>query len=99
MISRCRSGPTAALAQAVSQNSFGQISELEARVEKLVAARAEVEHDEASAKAFNQHPLVAQFGGSAADAADLDSPRGPRFIAQHGISFSMAGAAYEDPSD
>jgi HK97 family phage major capsid protein len=56
------------LAQAVSQKSYGQLADLEDRINRLAEQRQDQDRAEASAKAVAAHPLTGfGFGGSAAD--------------------------------
>jgi HK97 family phage major capsid protein len=57
------------IGQAVATKSYGQLPDLEVRVNQLAADRAGFDQAEAHAKAVSQHPL-AQFGMSAASAED-----------------------------
>lgn len=62
------------LNHAIATKSFGNLPGLEARVEKLAQARADLDAAEVRAKGFNQHPLNGFVAGSLADDEHQDQP-------------------------
>lgn len=62
------------IGQSVATKSYGNLPGLEARVEKLAQARADLEAAEVRSKGFNQHPLNGFVAGSLADDEHQDQP-------------------------